>query len=76
MNAVRARVRHGRLVVDEPTDLPEGTVVELVVREEEDDLSADDRAALHRALETSHQQAVAGNVKPASVIVDEIRRRK
>lgn len=26
---VRARVRHGRLVVDEPVDLPEGTVIEL-----------------------------------------------
>jgi hypothetical protein len=27
---VRACVRNGRLVVDEPTDLPEGTEVELV----------------------------------------------
>jgi hypothetical protein len=27
---VRARVTNGRLVVDEPTDLPEGTEVELV----------------------------------------------
>lgn len=26
---VRARVRNGRLVVDEPVDLPEGTEVEL-----------------------------------------------
>ncbi len=30
MISVRARVRNGRLVLDEPTDLPEGTVVELV----------------------------------------------
>ena len=29
MISVRARVRNGRLVVDEPTDLPEGSVVEL-----------------------------------------------
>ena len=26
---VRARVRHGRLVVDQPVDLPEGTEIEL-----------------------------------------------
>ena len=30
MLTVRARVRNGRLIVDEPTDLPEGTEVELV----------------------------------------------
>ncbi len=40
-----------------------------------DDLTDDDRAALHRALELSIQQAKAGNVRPASEIVDEIRRR-
>jgi len=28
--SVRARVRNGRLIVDEPTDLPDGTEVELV----------------------------------------------
>ena len=30
MIRVRARVRNGRLVVDEPTDLPDGTELELV----------------------------------------------
>ena len=34
MMTVRGRVRNGRLVVDEPTDLPEGDVVELVPRDE------------------------------------------
>ena len=75
MNPVRARVRDGRLHLDEPTNLPEGTVVELVESDEGDDLSADDRAALHSALESSMQQAKAGHVRPASEIVDEIRRR-
>jgi hypothetical protein len=32
---VRARVKNGRLVVDEPTDLPEGTEVELATMEDE-----------------------------------------
>jgi len=30
MLTVRAHVRNGRLVVDEPTDLPEGTELDLV----------------------------------------------
>lgn len=35
MISVRGRVRNGRLVVDEPTDLPEGAEVELVAEEAE-----------------------------------------
>ena len=34
---VRARVRNGRLVVDEPTDLPEGTELELVATAADED---------------------------------------
>ena len=30
---IRATVRNGRLVLDEPTDLPEGTVPQLVVHD-------------------------------------------
>lgn len=72
MNSVRARVRDGRLTLDEPTDLPEGTEVELIAADG-DDLTDDDRAALHRGLELSMQQAKAGSVRPASEIIDEIR---
>lgn len=39
MITVRARVHNGRIVVDEPTDLPEGT--ELALVSEEDELPAD-----------------------------------
>jgi hypothetical protein len=42
---VRARVIRGRLVVDEPTDLPEGTEVELV-SEQDDRARHADLAAL------------------------------
>ena len=31
MSTIRARVRNGRLIVDEPTDLPEGTELDLVI---------------------------------------------
>ncbi len=40
MSGLRARVQNGRLVVDEPTALPEGTVLDLVVDDEGDDLDA------------------------------------
>jgi hypothetical protein len=35
MRVLKARVRGGRLVLDEPTELPEGTEVELVAVEDE-----------------------------------------
>jgi hypothetical protein len=48
---LKGRVKAGRLVVDEPTDLPEGTEIELVPLDPGDWLDAADRAALHDALE-------------------------
>ena len=50
MQALKAHVRSGRIVVDEPTDLPEGTEVRLVLPEDGDDFDAEERAALHQAL--------------------------
>ena len=38
MNPVKARVKNGRLVLDVPTDLPEGEEVELVRLERADDV--------------------------------------
>jgi hypothetical protein len=58
MQPFRARVRNGRLVLDEPTDLPEGTEVELVPV---DDMDDDERAELDRSLEEGIEQARAGN---------------
>jgi hypothetical protein len=46
----KARVKAGRLVVDEPTDLPEGTEVELLPLDPGDWLGDEDRAAHHKAL--------------------------
>ena len=41
---LKARVKAGRLVVDEPTDLPEGTEIELLPLDPGDWLDEDDRA--------------------------------
>jgi hypothetical protein len=72
---LRARVENGRLVMDVPTTLPEGTVLDLVVDDEGDELDDSERKALHAALELSLKQAAAGQTRPASEIIDEIRRR-
>ena len=75
MNGLRARIEKGRLVLDEPTTLPEGTVVDLVADDEGDDLTEAERRALHEALSASWTSAEAGHLRPASAIVDELRQR-
>jgi hypothetical protein len=45
MNALKARVVGGRFVIDEPTDLPEGTELYLVAVSEEDEDRLDIEAA-------------------------------
>lgn len=76
MGPLRARVEKGRLVLDEPTTLPEGTVVDLVADDEGDDLTNEERRALNEALSTSWKSAEAGRLQPASRILDELRRQR
>lgn len=57
MNRLRARVEKRRLVLDEPTTLPDGTVVDLVADYESDDLTDEERPALHEALSTAWKSA-------------------
>jgi hypothetical protein len=76
MSQLRARVERGRIVLDEPTTLPDGTVLNLVLDDEGDDLSDRDREALHDAVGRSLESLKAGRVKPVSVIVDELRARR
>jgi len=72
---LKARVKAGRLVVDEPTDLPEGTEVELLALDPGDWLEEDDRAALHQALRDSDDDVKAGRLVDAAVILRELRSR-
>jgi len=72
MMPLRARVKNGRLLLDEPTDLPEGTELELGVID--DDLDDSDRAALHAALEASEEEFNAGKGIPAAEVIAELRR--
>jgi len=71
MLTVRARVKNGRLVVDEPTDLPEGTEVELAAF---DDLDDEDRARLHEALDAADDELRSGKGIPGDRVVTALRR--
>jgi hypothetical protein len=72
----KARVHKGRLLVDEPTQLLEGTEVDLLPLDPGDWLDrADraDRAALHRALVASQEDFEAGRLVDAEEVLKELR---
>ena len=62
MPAYRAHVKDGRIVVDEPTDLPEGTELYVLPLRDGDELDDEDRAALHAAIAEAEQELDAGQV--------------
>ncbi|MBO6935155.1 MAG: hypothetical protein JJ863_09265 [Deltaproteobacteria bacterium] len=74
--SVRATVRNGRLIVDQPTDLPEGTVLDLVVDDEGDQLDEAERRALNAAISRSLEQAQAGETAPADEVLQKLRARR
>lgn len=72
---VKATVRAGRLVVDEPTTLPDGTEVELLPLDPGDWLDDADRAALHRALAQSEADVAANRLVDAADVLKALRGR-
>lgn len=74
MERLIARVRNGRLVLDEPTDLPDGTELEL---EPVDDLelTPEERARLNAAIETGLAQIERGEGIPAEDVIRRLRAR-
>jgi hypothetical protein len=76
MDALKARVEQGRLVVEEPVEFPEGTVLELAIVDPGDDLDETERAALHEALSRGWESAKAGEGRPAEELIQKLRSRK
>ena len=72
MTPLKAHVRDGRLVVDEPTDLPEGAEVKLLPVDGWDDLDDEDRLRLHEALEASENDVAEGRVRAAEDVLAEL----
>jgi hypothetical protein len=74
-NALRARVKGGRLVLDEPSTLPEGTEVDLIPADDIDDLDPTERARLHGFLADSIRKHVPGTGVPADEVLARLRAR-
>jgi hypothetical protein len=60
MNALKAHVKNGRILVDEATDLPEGTELYLVPLKRDED--EDDADALEGAISESLDDFEAGRI--------------
>lgn len=73
METLRARVEKGRLLLDEPTTLPEGTVLELCAAGADDELAPEERAALRGALRASWAAAEAGQMRPVAKLLEDLK---
>jgi hypothetical protein len=74
MQPLKAQVRNGRLVLDEPTDLPEGEVIELWPAEYiEDDFDDEERAAVRESLKESIEQMKSGQTIDMKEALAELR---
>jgi hypothetical protein len=71
MKALKAHVRGGRVVLDEPTELPDGTEVEFTVVED-DDFEPDERARLDASLELSATQSSAGQLVDGDAVIQKL----
>ena len=79
-HALKARVENGRFIIDEETDLPDGTVVSLVVANDNlqglDDMDPEERAALLRSIDEGIADAKAGRVHDFDDVISELRSRQ
>jgi hypothetical protein len=77
MLSLKASVRNGRLILDEPTELPEGAVVDLVAigGDKLDELDDEEREALHAALAEGIAQDDAGDTVDADEVLAHLRAR-
>jgi hypothetical protein len=75
MQSLKARVRNGRLVLDEPTELPEGEVVELVPLDAslDDEFDGEERAHLRHALDEGIDEMKAGQTIDVAEAMAELR---
>lgn len=74
--SLRAKVIKGRLVLNEPTDLPEGAEVELRPTHERSPMSPADDEILGDELEASEQDLAAGRVHTLDEIIADFRARR
>ncbi|MBN2360284.1 MAG: hypothetical protein JXR83_12600 [Deltaproteobacteria bacterium] len=74
MVTLKATVKNGRLVMDEPApEYPDGTQLELVVVEPEEELDAEERAELNAVLAQSWREVQAGEGQPLEDLLEELK---
>jgi hypothetical protein len=71
MHPLKARVHNGRLVLDEPTDLPEGAEVELVAVG--DDFDPEERARLLAAIDEGIEDFERGDRVDGFALIAQMR---
>lgn len=71
MQVIRATVRNGRIVVDEPTSLPDGHQVELCVLND-DGMSEDERQRLHASIARGIRDGRAGREVDLDSFMDQL----
>ena len=74
MQALKVQVKNGRLVVDQPTDLPDGAEVEVVVID--DELTAEERAELHASLDRAQDDSESGRSMDGDEYLKQYRARR
>ena len=62
MTILHARVQNGRVLVDEPTDLPDGAKVELLLLDAAADMDVDEQAALEASIRRGLEEADRGEL--------------
>ncbi len=66
--ALKAVVRNGRIVMDEPTELPEGAVLHMVAVDAFDDMEDDERSRLHESLDAALAEPEEAGIEPAELL--------
>ena len=74
MAILRGHVESGRIVVDDPMDLPDGTEVEIAVAND-DEMTPEERAEIESAIDTSLEQVARGEGSPAEEVLRRLRSR-
>jgi hypothetical protein len=75
MHALKAQVKNGRLVLDEPTDLPEGREVELVALDDAE-FEPEERARLLQAIEDGEADIEKGDYVDGFEFIAQLRAKR
>jgi hypothetical protein len=73
MAILRGHVESGRIVLDEPMDLPDGTEVEIAALAEDDQMTPEERAEIEAEIDVGLAEAARGEGIPADELLRRLR---